>query len=112
MIKYLMVILLTSVTTQLYANDSPRKLLSAWSTDCENINKSRWFALESQDKGKYMLTVCGGSTCIPYPGFWESFDIYNDSRVKWITESKMEVSNSDKDAGWEGYITFNRCLVY
>ncbi len=92
--------------------NSPRKLLSAWSVNCENIKKSRWFALESQGDKRHMLTICAGSKCIPYPGFWKPFNIYNDKRVKWISETKMKVSNSDKDAGWEGYITFNRCIEY
>jgi len=94
------------------AVDSPRDLLSTWSTDCKNIEKSRWFGLENQGEKKYMFIFCAGYTCIPYPGFWGAFDVYNDKRVKWVSETKMKVSNNDKDAGWDGHITFNRCHEY
>jgi len=95
-----------------FAADVPRKLLSAWSTDCERIEQSRWFALESHGADKYMFIYCAGFKCTPYPGFWEPFDVYDDPRVMWISASEMEVSNRDKDAGWEGYIAFHRCMDY
>lgn len=91
------------------AVSGPRKPLSEWSTDCDNVKKSRWFLLDHQGGNDYMLVICAGFKCIPYPGFWKPFDIYNDKKVKWVTDTEMKVSNNDKDAGWEGYITFNRC---
>ena len=105
MFKSLVIIIALSVASLCYAADSPRKLLSAWSTGCENMENNRWFVLESQGKNKYMFTICAGFKCIPYPGFWKSFDVYDDKRVNWASETKMEVSNNDKDAGWEDYIT-------
>jgi len=103
-------VLLVTFTTN--AKDMQRKLLSAWSTDCDNMEKSRWFALESHGTNKYMFTFCAATKCIPYPGFFEAFDVYHDKRVKWISENEMSVSNSDKDAGWKGKILFKRCIEY
>ncbi len=112
MLRHLLVILTLFAVTSSYAADSSRKLLSAWSVDCENFDKSRCFGLEHHGGDKYMFIFCAGFKCIPYPGFWRPFDVYNDKRVRWVSETKMEVSNNDKDAGWDGYIPFDRCLTY
>jgi len=94
-------------------NSSPRKLVSAWSTNCENIDNSRWFALESHGDKQYMFVFCAGFKCIPLPGFGRKlFDVYNDKRIKWISETEMKLSNKHKYAGWEGDITFDRCREY
>ncbi len=89
-----------------------RKLLSAWSTDCANLEESRWFALESVNGDRYRFTLCAGFTCIPYPGFREPFDVYHDPRIRWLSDTRMEVHNDDKDAGWEGFVGFDRCREY
>jgi len=86
--------------------------MSAWSTNCEDIDNSRWFGLESHGNDQYSFVFCAGFKCIPYPGFWKPFDVYNDARVKWVSDTRIEVSNDDKDAGWEGYIGFDQCRVY
>jgi len=113
MLKFLfLTILIIFSTSTSYAKDSPEKLLSAWSTHCDDIDNNRWFALVLQGENNYMFKICAGFKCIPYPGFWKPFDVYKDQRVKWVSDSEMKISNNDKDAGWEGYITFNRCQVY
>jgi hypothetical protein len=60
-----------------------------------------------------MFVFCAGFKCIPLPGFGRKpFDVYNDKRVKWISETEMKLSNKHKYAGWEGDITFNLCREY
>lgn len=110
--KLLLAFVLLSVMPFLHAADGPRKLLSAWSTDCANMEKSRWFALEQHGDDKYMFVFCAGFKCIPYPGFRKPFNVYADSRVKWRSESRMAVSNDDDEAGWDGYLEFKRCREY
>jgi len=68
-----------------------------------------WFAMDEETTDKSPLQFCHGWRCIPYPGFWEYFDLKNDPRIKWISDNQIEVSNSDKDVGWEGFKQFNRC---
>lgn len=94
------------------AEANSRKLLSTWSTDCQNLNKSRRFALEYLKRERYLFSFCVGFKCIPYPGFAEPFDVYDDKRVKWISDEVIHVSNNDKTAGWEGHLVFTRCSAH
>jgi hypothetical protein len=67
------------------------------------------FALESYEKNKYTISLCSGFKCILYPGFKEPFDVYNDKRIEWISETEINVSNKPL---WKGSKTFHRCLTY
>ena len=112
MLKTIMMVALLCLTTASFAGEQSRNLLSAWSIDCEQMEKNRWFALESWGDDQFMLIFCAGFKCIPYPGFWKPFDIYHDERIKWLSETAMEVTNDDKDAGWQGAVVFHRCKKY
>lgn len=112
MIRSILTVLLLAAASASLAADGKPVLLSTWSTDCDNQKTARWFALEQHGEDEYMFIFCYGFKCIRLPGFWEPFDVYDDPRVRWLSESSMEVSNDDKDAGWDGYIEFHRCMSY
>ena len=70
-----------------------------------------WFLMDESATDKSPIQFCAGWKCIPYPGFWEYFELRKDPRINWIGPDKLELANSDKDAGWDGFKTFNRCEV-
>ncbi len=111
MLKYFLILAVLSGASFSFAENELKKEPTLWATNYSDTNNSRWFLLAYQGEDQYTLNLCAGFKCIPYPGFWRPFDIFNDERIKWISTTSMEVSNDDKDAGWPGYITFNKCII-
>ncbi len=71
--KYIIVLAMTlAMATSLHAAGNKSKLISAWSTDCSDLDNNRWFAVEKKAEDQYRFIICARFQVHSLPGFPET----------------------------------------